>query len=150
VVEELLKYLSVFLISAVKFIGGPLAGISLGLSYLETVLFTVAGMMTSVLVFSFIGRAASRWYTNYRREKQKPVFGTRSRRIVKIWRSFGVIGVAFCTPLLLTPVFGTIVAAVFGTSKRRIFLHMLWSALFWSFVLTYMVFEFRDVTDKFF
>ncbi len=127
-----------------------MAGISLKLSYMETVLFTVAGMMTSVIVFSFIGRAASRWYSNYRREKKKPVFGSKSRRIVRIWSSFGVIGVAFLTPLLLTPVFGTIVAAVFGVPRRSIILHMLWSAVLWSFLLTYMVFEFQEVALQYF
>ncbi|MBD1398519.1 small multi-drug export protein [Pontibacter sp. JH31] len=137
--------MSVYLISMVKFIGGPLAGISLGLSYLETVLFTVAGMMTSVVIFSFVGRAASRWYSQYRRDRQKPVFGRRSRRIVRIWRKFGVIGVAFFTPLVLTPVFGTIVAAVFGVPRRQILLHMLWSAVFWGLVLTFMVFRFQKV-----
>jgi uncharacterized membrane protein len=148
VLEEILKYVSVFIISTVKFIGGPLAGISMHLSYLETVLFTVAGMMTSVLVFSYIGRAVSRWYSRYRREKQKPVFGKKSRRIVRIWSNFGIIGIAFFTPLLLTPIFGTIVAAVFGVPRRQILLHMLWSAVLWSLVLTYMVFEFQEVAAR--
>ena len=137
--------MSVYLISMVKFIGGPLAGVSLGLSYLETVFFTAAGMMTSVVIFSFIGRAASRWYSQYRRDRQKPVFGSKSRRIVRIWRKFGIIGVAFFTPLVLTPVFGTIVAAVFGVPRRQIFIHMLWSAVFWSLVLTFMVYRFQAV-----
>ncbi|MDX5419841.1 MAG: small multi-drug export protein [Hymenobacteraceae bacterium] len=137
--------MSVYLISMVKFIGGPLAGVSMGLSYLETVFFTAAGMMTSVVIFSFIGRAASRWYSQYRRDRQKPVFGSKSRRIVRIWRKFGIIGVAFFTPLVLTPVFGTIVAAVFGVPRRQIFIHMLWSAVFWSLVLTFMVYRFQAV-----
>lgn len=143
-IEELLKYMSVYLISMVKFIGGPLAGVSLGLSYLETVLFTAAGMMTSVIIFSFIGRKASRLYSRYRRERRKPVFGRRSRRIVRIWRNFGVVGVAFFTPLILTPVFGTMVAAVFGVPRRQILLHMLWSATMWSFILTFMVYRFQE------
>jgi uncharacterized membrane protein len=129
----------------VKFIGGPLAGMSLGLSYLETVLLTVAGMMTSVLVFSYIGRQASRWYAGYRRRYQRPVFSKRSRRVVHIWRSFGVVGVAFFTPLFLTPVFGTIVAAVFGVPRQKIFVHMLWSASMWGFILTFMVFRFQEM-----
>jgi uncharacterized membrane protein len=136
--------MSVYLVSMVKFIGGPLAGISLGLSYLETVLFTAAGMMTSVVVFSYVGRKASKMYSQYRRRRKLPVFGRKSRSIVRIWRNFGVVGVAFFTPLFLTPIFGTIVAAVFGVPRRQIFMHMLWSATFWSFILTFMVYRFQE------
>ncbi|WP_299709227.1 small multi-drug export protein [uncultured Pontibacter sp.] len=143
-IEELLKYVSVYLISTVKFIGGPLAGMSLGLSYLETVFLTIAGMMTSVFVFSILGRAASRWYSQYRHKRKKPVFSRKSRRIIRIWRNFGVVGVAFFTPLFLTPVFGTIVAAVFGVPRKQIFVHMLWSAIMWSFILTFMVYRFQE------
>jgi uncharacterized membrane protein len=144
VIEEVLKYVSVYLISMVKFIGGPLAGMSLGLSYFETVFLTVAGMMTSVVVFSIVGRAASSWYSQYRRERKKPVFGRKSRGIVRIWRNFGIVGVAFFTPLVLTPVFGTIVAAVFGVPRKQIFAHMLWSASMWSFILTFVVYRFQE------
>ncbi|MCC9168351.1 hypothetical protein [Pontibacter harenae] len=128
-----------------KFFGGPVTGMSVGLAYWETALLTAAGMMTSVVIFSFIGRAASKWYSNYRRQKKMPVFGKKSRNIVKVWKSFGVVGVAFLTPLLLTPILGTVVAAVFGASKRTIFLHMLWSAILWSFVQTYLVYELRHL-----
>src|SRR5687768_8531642 len=49
----LLKVLTVYLLSTFKFIGGPLAGISMGLPLYLTVLLTIAGMMTSVLVISY-------------------------------------------------------------------------------------------------
>jgi uncharacterized membrane protein len=150
VVEEILKYLSVYLVSMVKFFGGPVAGSSLGLSYVETVLFTVAGMMTSVVIFSIIGRAFSKWMSKRRREKQKPVFSKKNRRIVQIWQRFGVIGIAFLTPIFLTPILGTVVAALFGAPKKYIFIHMLWSAVLWGVVQTLFVYEFRDFASTLF
>ena len=144
-----LKYLSVYLVSMVKFFGGPLAGVSLGLSYFETVLLTVAGMMTSVVIFSIIGKAVSEWYAKYQRAKQKPVFTKKNRRIVRVWTRFGMSGVAFLTPILLTPIFGTIVAALLGAPRKHIFVHMFWSSVFWGFTLTLMVFEFGDLLGKF-
>ncbi|RAU81580.1 hypothetical protein DP923_15205 [Pontibacter arcticus] len=134
----------------VKFFAGPVTGISLGLSYFETVLLTAAGMMTSVVVFSFIGRAASRWLSKRRVAKRQPMFSKKNRNIVKVWKRFGVSGIAFLTPLLLTPIFGTIVAALFGASRKRIILHMLWSAVMWSFAMTFLVFEFRQFAEGFF
>ncbi|GAA4426658.1 hypothetical protein GCM10023188_09020 [Pontibacter saemangeumensis] len=147
---ELLKYLSVYLVSMVKFFGGPVTGISLGLSYLETVLLTVAGMMTSVLIFSLIGKAVSKWLSRRRKAQQKPVFCKKSRRIVQVWSRFGVSGVAFLTPILFTPIFGTLVAALLGAPRKHIYVHMLWSSLFWGVTLTFMVFQFGDLAAKFF
>jgi uncharacterized membrane protein len=147
---EILKYLSVYLISMVKFFGGPLAGISLGLSFFETVLFTVAGMMTSVVVFSMLGSAFSKWYTAWRRKKRATVFNTKNRRIVKIWRKFGLTGIAFLTPVIFTPIVGTIVAALFGAPRRQIFVQMLWSAVFWGATLTLFVFKFKHLATSLF
>lgn len=143
-----MKYLMVYLVSMVKFFGGPVTGVSLGLTYIETCLLTVAGMMTSVVIFSIIGRAVSKWMSARRRAKQKPVFSKKNRRIVQVWTRFGVIGVAFLTPILFTPIFGTIVAALFGAPRKRIFVHMLWSAVFWSAILNLMVFEFGQMAEN--
>ncbi|WP_317175593.1 small multi-drug export protein [Pontibacter beigongshangensis] len=148
--EEILKYLSVYLLSTVKFFGGPLAGITLGLSYLETVLLTIAGMMTSVVVFSFLGRQAASWLVRRRIKRNKPLFSRKSRIIVKVYRNFGVSGIAFLTPLLLSPVVGTVAAALLGISRKRIFLHMLWSAVLWSFILTFMTFKFQELMTRLF
>ncbi|MFD1186062.1 hypothetical protein [Pontibacter rugosus] len=131
----------------VKFFGGPVTGVSLGLTYTETALLTVAGMMTSVVIFSIVGRAASKWLSARRRAKQKPMFSKKSRRIVQIWCRFGITGVAFLTPILLTPIFGTIVASLFGAPRKHILIHMLWSSIFWSAILNLMVFEFGQMAE---
>lgn len=147
---EIIKYLSVYLVSMVKFFAGPVTGVSVGLTYIESVLLTIAGMMTTVLVFSFIGREFSKWWSKRQREKHKPVFSKKNRRIIKIWKNFGVVGVAFLTPILLTPIVGTVVAALFGAPRKQIFIHMLWSAVIWSALLNLMVFEFGDLASKYF
>ncbi|WP_347157815.1 hypothetical protein [Pontibacter chitinilyticus] len=126
----------------VKFLGGPLTGVSLGLSYVETVLLTMAGMMTSVIIFSVIGRAFSKWVSKRRRAQCKPVFCKQNRRIVLLWKRFGVKGIAFLTPVIFTPILGTIVVALFGAPRKHIFIHMFWSSLFWSATLTLLVTEF--------
>ncbi|WP_240676214.1 hypothetical protein [Botryobacter ruber] len=144
-IEEIIKYLSVYMVSMVKFFGGPVTGISLGLSYFETVLLTIAGMMTSVVVFSFAGRAAAGWLSRRRIARNKPVFSKKNRNIVKVWSKFGIKGIAFLTPLLLTPIIGTIVAALFGAPRKNIILNMLWSSVLWSFALTFVAFQFRQL-----
>jgi uncharacterized membrane protein len=147
---EAVKYFSVYLISMVKFIGGPVLGISSGLSFIETVFLTVAGMMTSVVIFSLIGKAFSKWYARNRQHRTGAVFNTKNRHIVKVWQKLGVTGIAFLTPLILTPIVGTIVAALFGASRKRIFVHMLWSAVFWGTALTFFVLKFKNLAETFF
>ncbi len=136
---EILKYVSVFLLSMVKFFGGPLAGVSMGMSFGVTLALTVTGMMTSVLIISGVGTMFSNWYQEQRRLKQKPVFSKKSRRLVKVWQRFGMRGIAFLTPIILSPIIGTVVATVLGATQRQIILNMLWSALFWGVTLTFIL-----------
>jgi len=141
--ENPAKYLSVYASSMVKFIFGPLQGLVYGLKWYETFGLTVLGMMTSVFLFSFLGtwlkkNLINRIYTN------KKTFTKRSRNIVTTWNKYGLHGVAFLTPILFTPIGGTIIATSFGESKRRIITFMFVSAIFWGFLLSYGIFTFKS------
>ncbi len=135
--EQVVKYFTVFLSSMVKFIGGPLSGTAFGLSWVETCIFTVLGMMTSVLIFSLLGAGVRAKLFN--RRKKRRLFTSRNRRIVRIWRRYGLTGVAFLTPLIFSPILGTIVAASFGEPWKRIFVYMFVSAVFWGVVFSLLV-----------
>ena len=130
------KWASVFLLSTVKFLGGPLAGSRMGLDFWTTLALTVAGMMTSVFIFSGIGRTWVRHRQQQRRLRRAPVFSKRSRSIIKIFKRFGMGGIAFLTPILLSPIGGTAIATLLGVPRQRILLHMLWSAVLWGGILT--------------
>ena len=138
-----LKWITVYLLSTFKFIGGPLAGISMGLPLYLTVLLTIAGMMTSVVVISYAGKAAQRFYLNRRKKKNKPIFSKQSRRIVRIWQRFGIRGIAFLTPVIFTPIIGTMVALVLGVKRNKILTYMLLSAVVWGIALTLAVYGIR-------
>ena len=143
--SQIAKYLTVFLLSMVKFIGGPLSGAAAGLTWVETFVFTVLGMMASVLLFSFLGENAKKRFLGRFQKKKKILFTPRNRRIVRIWRKYGLKGVAFLTPLLLTPIGGTIVAASFGEPRRRIFIYMLVSAIFWGFLFSVFIQQLNEL-----
>jgi hypothetical protein len=66
---------------------------------------------------------------------------------VNIWRKYGLKGVAFFTPILLTPIGGTILAVSFGESKGKIFLYMLCSAIFWGIILSVAVHYFGEMLN---
>ncbi len=141
--SPMIKYLTVYLLSMVKFLGGPLAGVSMGLPFTSTLGLTVAGMMTSVAIFSVVGASVSRWYTQRARARGKPVFSAHSRRTVRIFQRFGIGGIAFLTPILFSPIVGTVIATVLGVQRRAILLHMLWSAVVWGVAMTLVLTRFQ-------
>lgn len=140
----LLKYLTVYLSSTVKFVAGPLAGLAAGLSIAETAVFTACGMMTTVLLFTLIGKPL-RDLMKKTVWKNKKRFTRRNRQFVTLWKKWGVIGVSFLTPLLLSPVGGALLVNVFGGTKKKIIFYMLISAFFWGFAYSGIFFFFKDL-----
>jgi len=129
------KYLTVYLISMLKFVGGPTVGAAVGLTFFETVILTVLGMMTSVLIISFFGSSFRHWLNKiFRRDKK--LFTKRNRKFVIFWRKYGLFGVSFLTPVIFSPIVGTLLVHAFGGSKKQILGYMLISAVFWSFALS--------------
>lgn len=137
--ERILEYLAVFLTSSVKFIFGPIQGAAFGLGWLETAALTASGMMMTVMVFTFLGQ-----YLRKRFYRPKKLFTPVNRRNVRLWRKYGIYGVAALTPLLLSPVGGAILANAFGEKKEKIFFWMLVSAVFWGICITLAVFGAGD------
>lgn len=133
--EEVAKAIPVFLSSALKFILGPIEGYALHLHAITTMVATVCGMMLSVVAFTYFGdwlrhRIMRRWYT-------APDAPPKKRWYTDFLQKYGLTGIAILTPLILTPIGGTILAVGLGKPKGKIVLYMLISAIFWSLVLTY-------------
>ncbi len=74
------------------------------------------------------------------------IFSKRSRKFVRIWRKYGLIGVAFLTPVLFSIPIGTIIANSFENNKQKIFVYMFLSIVFWS-VTFIAIFEVLHVVD---
>lgn len=131
--ESLITFFGIYFLSMFKFIAGPLLGSAAGYSVWETIIVTVSGMMTSVIIFTLLGKRFKKFLA-LRIKKKSPVFSKKNRSIVKLWKKYGEIGIAFFTPILLTPIGGTLILVSFGTKKRKIFLHMFWSSFLWAVI----------------
>jgi hypothetical protein len=136
--EEVWKYLSVFLLSGLKFIFGPTIGNSYGFPAPVTAILTACGMMLPVYLFTFFGEKMRMLMERFRKKERKK-FTKKNRRFVKVWNKYGVKGVAILTPLIFTPIGGAILANVFGGHKNDIIKWMWIAALFWAFVLSFVV-----------
>jgi hypothetical protein len=133
--ETILKVATVYFSCMLKFVFGPLGGYAAGFTVVTTILVTVAGMMTVVLVFTL--------FANWIREKiimrffkKRNKFSPRNRRFVTIWKKYGLIGVAALTPILLTPIGGTLLALSSGSPKEKIIFYMFISASVWSVIMS--------------
>jgi len=138
-IEEILKAIPVFLSSMLKFILGPLEGYGLRLNFITTVLATVGGMMVSVIAFTYFGD----WLRHgllKRFFKNDPNKEAPQGRLSKVIKRYGLAGVAALTPLLLTPIGGTIIAVGLGQPKNKILLFMLVSGVVWGLMLTSLVY----------
>jgi len=141
-IEEILKAIPVFLSSALKFILGPLEGYGLKLHFLTTVISTIGGMMVSVVAFTFFGEwlrnvLLKRFFQNKNGDQNSE---KKKGRFSDFIAKYGLGGVAFLTPVFLTPIGGTILAVSLSKSKKKILFYMLISAVFWALVFTSIVY----------
>ncbi len=134
--EEVMVYITIYLLCTIKIIAGPIMGYAAGFPPLVSTLLTIAGMMTTIFVFSLFG-VQLRHTAFIRFFKLKKVFSPQSRRFVTIWKRYGLIGISFLTPILLSPPGGAILAVAFGGSRKKILLYMFMFGTIWSFILTY-------------
>jgi len=128
------KFLGIYLACLFKFISGPVLGAAAGFSLGEIVLVSVGGMMTTVITVTYIGD----WFKSYwnlRISPNRKRFSPKSRKIVRVWRKFGPVGVAVFTPIFLTPIGGSIVMNAFNVDRRKIILYMSISGFFWALLL---------------
>jgi hypothetical protein len=134
--EEVLTILTIYVLCMFKIIFGPTMGYAAGLSPLLTVIITVSGMMTTILIFTFFGeKLRERILRRYL--KPKKVFTPKNRRFVKIWRKYGELGISFLTPILLSPPGGAIIAMALGGSRKKTIGYMLLWSVVWSTIITY-------------
>ena len=143
--ENILTFLGIYFLCWFKFLAGPVLGSAAGYSVLENVLVTIAGMMTSVLIFTLLGTKIKELFQGNFASKPKLIFSKKNRKIVHLWKRYGKIGIAFITPLLLTPIGGTLIMVSFGVKKRHIYLHMFWSACLWAVVLSLSIDQILEV-----
>lgn len=147
--EEILKYLSIYGLSTLKFIFGPTLGASYGFPVVVTAFLTAAGMMTTVYIFTFFG-SQLRGLVDRFRKKDRKLFTKRNRQFVRIWKKYGEMGIALVTPLLLMPIGGAILINTLGGKRKKIIFWMWVSALGHGLVQSWLFKGGLDLIKSFF
>ncbi len=142
--EEILKAIPVYFSCMLKFILGPIGGYAAGLNLVTTILTTVFGMMTVVFLFTFFGDWLKANVLSRFRRKNKASDERRNNRFASIWKKYGLAGVAALTPIILTPIGGTLLAVSSGSPKDKIIFFMFISAAVWSVLFSMAIYFFGN------
>ena len=66
----------------------------------------------------------------------KKIFSRQTRRVVKIWKKYGLFGIAALTPVIFSIPIGTFFMSRYEKNRNKIFLYMFVSITIWSLLLT--------------
>lgn len=141
--QEILKAVPIYFSSMFKFIFGPLGGYGVGLHPITTILTTVFGMMTVVFAFTYFGEwIRKQFFSNARKKKRM----NRKRAVIfiRLWKKYGLSGVALLTPIVFTPIGGTLLAVSSGSPRDKIIYYMFVSASFWSVLISMAIYFFGN------
>lgn len=143
---EILKILSVFLLSSVKFgIGGVPAAVFANFPFFKAMLITISGGMTGVVLFTYLSDWLEKKLAKKFSKKNKKKFTLTNKTIVYVKRYFGLIGISIITPVLLSIPLGVFIAVRFYRhDKNKIIRYMFVSIVLWAVIIYYALHTFKS------
>ncbi len=131
-----LKILVVIFLSGIKFMFAiPLSIIKYDFTFIQTLLFSVVGGIISIFVFAYLSDKIYKLIKKRRKNKEKKRSAKKALAI-KTARKYGLVGIAFLTPIFLSIPIGTYLALYFFPEKRNTIPVLITSVVAWSLVLS--------------
>lgn len=146
---ELLKIVSTFLACAVAFgkVGMPMAVVLFKFNFLKVFLVSTSGGIAGSIFFTNLSAVILKKYHQFRVKKGRihrgKIFTKSNRRIIKVKQKFGLAGIAFLTPMLLSYPIGALLADRFFKNKKKIVLYLSIATIFWSVTIYSFLLLFR-------
>lgn len=147
--------LSVVFLSSFKLMMGiPFALLVYGYSFHETVMMTSVGGILGVVVFTYFSEWIINMWNRFRKKtstdrynKKKQIFTRSNRLIVKVKSKFGIMGIAFISPSIITIPIGTFILVRYFRNKRKIIVYESASVVFWSVLTASVKLFFPELFD---
>lgn len=146
--NEFWKIFTVFLSCVFFFgkLGMPSAILLFKFNFLKVFLVTTISGFTSNVLFTYFSAAILKWWDGYKERKhlfaKKKVFTKANRRIIKIKKRFGLVGLAFITPIFPGIPVGAFIAERFYKKKIKVIMYLNVSVVFWSITLYFLFYFF--------
>lgn len=133
---ELYKLLTVAGMSVFKILPAVIAAVTFQLNFFEIFISIFVGGTISNFIFSFGGSRIRAWLKKRRKRLRKPrkLKVRRTRRIIRIWKKYGLAGIAVLTPPLLSPPVGNLIAVTFRENPRKIMVYQTISLFIWAII----------------
>ncbi len=126
----LLKLLSTAAAGALDVWVGIITGVAMGLSPFLSGAVSIASAVVGVtLIVAASERLQGRIY-------RSPRLAKRRKRIERVWKRYGIPGVALQAPLLTGPLLATVLALGLGAPPRPLLGWMIASIVLWGVVIT--------------
>ncbi len=133
--EEIAKYIAVYLAGATGIYKGIPVGIAFGLKPLVTASIVALGAISSALLVYFSGEPFRKWLLKRYGSK---TFEHKKAKFAKWMDKYGVPGLG----LMVTGLLGHFIALIIGMAllddTRKFLLYLLTGIVLWSFGLTYL------------
>jgi hypothetical protein len=147
--NQVLKILSVFFTCSFAFkIGFPTTFFVLDRDFLSVMLVSCGGGIAGNFFFVNLSAAILKAIHNFRAKRglihRKKVFTGFNRRVITVKQKFGLAGIAFITPILLSTPIGAFLAERFFRNKRKIILYFSAATLLWGFILYFILYFFYE------
>lgn len=145
------SFSAVFILAATKFLFGPVAAIQVYyFTFWETILVLILGGVVGVTIFYFFGElfflSVAKWrHARDEKKKAKGIMVIRkkftpfNRRVIRIKHRFGIMGLAFLTPCIISIPIGSVIIARFyhHRSALKVLSTLYLWVVIWAFILTY-------------
>jgi len=133
--EELIKYLSVFLAGAVGIWKGIPVGIALGISPFYTATLTSLGSIAAILLIYFSGEPFRKWIMSKYGDKSL----ARKKEKFSDWLDkYGIAGLGLLATGIIGPLITVLLGLVILNTPRKFIIYMIFGILFWTYSITYL------------
>jgi len=146
---DILKILFVLLLAASKYLMGAVIGMSFKFSAIKLLLsLFIGGTLGSILFVELSDyiihlwdklqhkRRKSRELAGKQPRKKKKVFTKRNRLIIYLRKNYGLMGMVFISPPILTIPLGSFICVRFFKDKKKVTRFLIGAVAFWSIVVT--------------
>ncbi len=126
--------LAILVVSAIKFgvVATTVVAANLGVSGTVS---NMLGGIAGIFLFAHIDGIAQDWLIKKYPNRFGKKFSRRTRFLARVKKHFGLGGIAFLTPVLLSIPVGVFFAMDLTTDKKKVIYYMIISCIFWGALL---------------
>ncbi|MFB5662853.1 small multi-drug export protein [Alteribacillus sp. HJP-4] len=131
----IIAYVFIFILAATPFlevVGVIPIGAAAGLPVIPVTIFSFLGNIATILLLILLMDQVKAWMQKRREKKGRAPSQKRAERAERLWKKFGLPGVALLSPFLIGSHLGAVLAMGFGGTKQQIAIWMTISVFSWS------------------